>query len=325
MMILLMNLLRLSWIDKLDIERVLTPDIKDHINSLTIVLMQETERFNKLLIIIKTSLEQLKKAIKGFVVMSEELENVYNAFLNNHVPELWARNAYPSLKSLASWVKDLIMRCCFIDNWINNGPPKSFWLSGFFFPQGFLTGTLQNFARKYNQPIDHLSFKFILLPYSREEAMEQLRTVKKGETIPMDQNPDAKGRINSLTIVLMQETERFNKLLIIIKLDVPDEGVLVHGLYMDGFAWDWDHMTVGDQLKGQMQANLPVMHMDPRLDYEPDLSLYPAPLNKTAARAGTLSTTGHSTNFVVTVHLPSSNTQDYWIAKGEALLCQISD
>ncbi|XP_055893541.1 dynein axonemal heavy chain 6-like isoform X2 [Biomphalaria glabrata] len=135
-MILLMNLLNLSWIDKLDIERVLTPDIKDHINSLTIMLMQETERFNKLLIIIKTSLEQLKKAIKGFVVMSEELENVYNAFLNNHVPELWARNAYPSLKSLASWVKDLIMRCCFIDNWINNGPPKSFWLSGFFFPQG---------------------------------------------------------------------------------------------------------------------------------------------------------------------------------------------
>nr|KAI8727211.1 dynein heavy chain 6; axonemal [Biomphalaria glabrata] len=287
-------------IDKLDIERanpnMFTPDAKGRINSLTIVLMQKTERFNKLLIIIKTSLEQLKKAIKGFVVMSEELENVYNAFLNNHVPELWARNAYPSLKSLASWVKDLIMRCCFIDNWINNGPPKSFWLSGFFFPQGFLTGTLQNFARKYNQPIDHLSFKFILLPYSREEAlvMEQLRTVKKGETIPMDQN-----------------------------LDVPD--VLVHGLYMDGFAWDWDHMTVGDQLKGQMQANLPVMHMDPRLDYEPDLSLYPAPLYKTAARAGTLSTTGHSTNFVVSVHLPSSNTKDYWIAKGAALLCQISD
>lgn len=60
----------------------------------------------------------------------------------------------------------------------------------FYLFTGFLTGTLQNFARKYNQPIDHLSFKFILLPYSREEAlvMEQLRTVKKGETIPMDQN-----------------------------------------------------------------------------------------------------------------------------------------
>lgn len=47
-----------------------------------------------------------------------------------------------------------------------------------------------------------------------------------------------------------------------------------------------------------MISSLPVMHMDPRLDYEPDLSLYPAPLYKTAARAGTLSTTGNKlTNF----------------------------
>ena len=34
---------------------------------------------------------------------------------------------------------------------------------------------------------------------------------------------------------------------------------------------------------------------------------------------------GHSTNYVVAVHLPSSQSQDYWIAKGAALLCQLSD
>ncbi|CAL1549179.1 unnamed protein product, partial [Lymnaea stagnalis] len=38
-----------------------------------------------------------------------------------------------------------------------------------------------------------------------------------------------------------------------------------------------------------------------------------------------LSSTGHSTNYVVAVYLPSNNTQDYWIAKGAALLCQLSD
>jgi hypothetical protein len=68
--------------------------------------------------------------------MSEELEMVYTAFLNNQVPKLWANAAYPSLKPLGSWVKDLILRCLFIQNWIRNGPPKSFWISGFFFPQG---------------------------------------------------------------------------------------------------------------------------------------------------------------------------------------------
>ena len=36
---------------------------------------------------LQNSLDQLQKAIKGFVVMSEELEMVYNAFLNNQVSE----------------------------------------------------------------------------------------------------------------------------------------------------------------------------------------------------------------------------------------------
>ena len=84
----------------------------------------------------QTSLQQLQKAIKGFVVMSEELEMVYTAFLNNQVPQLWANAAYPSLKPLSSWVSDLVLRCEFINNWIRQGQPKSFWLSGFFFPQG---------------------------------------------------------------------------------------------------------------------------------------------------------------------------------------------
>ena len=79
---------------------------------------------------------ELQKAIKGYVVMSEELERVYTAFLNNAVPQLWANAAYPSLKPLGSWVKDLVLRIAFIDNWIKFGLPKSYWISGFYFPQG---------------------------------------------------------------------------------------------------------------------------------------------------------------------------------------------
>jgi dynein heavy chain len=39
---------------------------------------------------------------------------VYTAFLNNQVPGIWAEAAYPSLKSLASWIKDLLLRCDFM-------------------------------------------------------------------------------------------------------------------------------------------------------------------------------------------------------------------
>lgn len=63
----------------------------------------------------QTSLETLNKAIAGFVVMSEEMEKVYNSFLNNQVPSLWSSTAYPSLKPLGSWVKDLILRTAFVD------------------------------------------------------------------------------------------------------------------------------------------------------------------------------------------------------------------
>ena len=46
---------------------------------------------------------------------------MYTAFLNNQVPVIWANAAYPSLKSLASWIKDLLLRCDFM------GVIISFW------------------------------------------------------------------------------------------------------------------------------------------------------------------------------------------------------
>ena len=56
-----------------------------------------------------------------------------------------------------------------------------FWVSGFVFPQAFLTGTMQNYARKMQLPIDALSFGFrVLHSYSVEEMKEE------GEEVPED-------------------------------------------------------------------------------------------------------------------------------------------
>ena len=121
------------------------------------------------------SLADLLKALKGLIVMSAELEAMATSLYSNQVPAMWAKVAYPSLKPLAAWVDDLARRIEFLQSWDRGGPPPAYWISGFFFPQAFLTGTLQNYARKHKVAIDTVSFAFHVMaqePNSVAEAPE---------------------------------------------------------------------------------------------------------------------------------------------------------
>ena len=71
---------------------------------------------------------------------------------------MWADRGFLSLKLLNSWVQDLTDRINFLNNWIEKGTPDVFWISGFFFPQAFITGALQNYARKHVIAIDTIGF-----------------------------------------------------------------------------------------------------------------------------------------------------------------------
>lgn len=71
---------------------------------------------------------------------------------------------------------------------------------------------------------------------------------------------------------------------------------------------------------------MPVIYLDPvTVDQKYEQLLYEAPLYKTSLRAGELSTTGHSTNFVLFLELPTTVDPQHWVRRGVALLCQLDD
>jgi dynein heavy chain len=146
-------------------------------DSLATVLSQELVKFNTLLNHMRSSLVDIQKAINGLIVMSSDLDNMYMAFLNGKVPQIWSAVGFASLKPLGSWVRDLLERLTFFRMWLVQGEPVVFNLNVFFFPQGFMTGTLQNYARKYLVAIDSLAFTFRVM---KEQAHEITQSPSDG-------------------------------------------------------------------------------------------------------------------------------------------------
>jgi len=105
-------------------------------------------------------------------------------------------------------------------------------------------------------------------------------------------------------------------------------GVYIHGLYLQGCGWDLENSKLKESEKAVLFLQMPLIHLVP-LDIGELWSLnefYVCPLYKTSTRAGTLSTTGHSTNFVMYFQLRHGGLgQDHWVRRGTAMLCMLDD
>ncbi|XP_019911214.2 dynein heavy chain 1, axonemal [Esox lucius] len=261
----------------IDVQEVVTKYPVLYEESMNTVLIQEVIRYNLLLAVISQSLSDIVKALKGLVVMSSELELMANSLFINKVPDMWQAKAYPSLKPLASWVSDLLQRIKFLHAWISDGVPAVFWISGFFFPQAFLTGTLQNYARRSAVSIDTIGFDFKVM---REPA--SVLTVR------------------------------------------PEMGCYIQGLFLEGARWDDKAGRLTESRPKELYTEMAVIWMVPEPNRKPPASgVYVCPIYKTLTRAGTLSTTGHSTNYVIAVELPTHTTQRHWVKQGVALICAL--
>ena len=205
--------------------------------------------------------------------MSESLESMATSIFDNMVPKYWAAIGFLSMKPLASWIEDLNDRVNFLNNWYEKGTPIVFWISGFFFPQAFLTSTMQNMSRGKGIAIDKLSFEFVI----KDDLKWQDVTQK------------------------------------------PDAGCYCYGLYLEGCKWSDETHKLADSDPKKLFVELPLLHLLPVEDrVVPTTGIYKCPMYKVLSRTGTLSTTGHSTNYVVMMELPSAEAQEKWIRAGVA-------
>ena len=121
----------------------------------------------------------------------------------------------------------------------------------------------------------------------------------------------------------------------------PEDGAFLRGLFMEGARWDVAGHVIAESNPRELYVAMPYIHLSPNVktsipnvvgvpeQYTGSLNgtahVYMCPVYKTSLRQGTLSTTGHSTNFVMFIRIPLStqHKQKHWIKRGVAMLTQL--
>ncbi|EDW73522.2 uncharacterized protein Dwil_GK16602 [Drosophila willistoni] len=271
--------------DEFDINEVSKAYPVIYTNSMNTVLRQELIRFNRLLSYIKKSLVNVSKAVVGQIAMIPELERAHGSMVIGKLPADWLKKSYPSLKPLGSYVSDFLARLSFFQQWIDHGEPNVYWISGFYFTQSFITGVLQNYSRKNRFQIDMIFIEFAVTKFETQTSQ------------------------------------------------TPEVGAYIRGIFIEGARWNRKTKEIDESYSKILFDTLPVIYLRPVFKQTNEaprrsggiVEIYDCPVYKTSERRGVLSTTGHSTNFVMYLQLKCSQTPMHWINRGTACLCQLDD
>jgi dynein heavy chain len=125
------------------------------------------------------------------------------------------------------------------------------------------------------------------------------------------------------------------------KTQKPEDGAFIRGLFMEGARWDTKSHVIAESYPRELFIPMPYIHLYPKLRTQVPVvegvpeqytgstngtaHVYMCPVYKTSFRQGTLSTTGHSTNFVMFIRIPMAavHKQKHWIKRGVAMLTQL--
>ena len=136
---------------------------------MNIFLRQEIDRMQKILTLVRRTLIDLKMALEGTIVMSDDLKETLDHMFDAKVPEKWKKLSWRST-TLGFWYTELLERDGQFKRWCFHGRPKVFWVTGFFNPQGFLTAMRQEVTRAHKGwALDSVICQNLVTRFSKED------------------------------------------------------------------------------------------------------------------------------------------------------------
>merc|ERR1719223_611249 len=218
---------------------------------------------------------ELELGISGALNVTESMEDLANDLQINKVNAGWGALAFPSLKPLATWFADLLLRVGQLVDWTTIlALLKSLWLSGLFNAMSFMTAVMQTTARANELPLDYM--------------------------------------VNRCRFTNTRDIAEIT--------GQPEDGVYIHGLYMEGSGWEDgkgdDEGYITDSKMKDLHPYMPICNVySVHIDVMDWTAMYHCPVFATSLRGATFI-------FQANVRMDPDDDEKRWVLAGAALLTQ---
>jgi dynein heavy chain len=196
---------------------------------LNIFLYQEIQRLQAVYAKIKSMLKQLRLAVNGEVVMTEDLKLCIDSMYDAKVPRSWLFTVAGDefswiILMLGTWITSLDNRDKQDREWLTTGRPYVYWLTGFFNPQGMLTAMKQEVCRKHQKDANKWALDDIVY-HTEVTHFERYESVKSQ----------------------------------------PQEGAYIYGLYLEGACYSKEFQGLAESEPKVLYTQLPVLWVSANL------------------------------------------------------------